>query len=165
MNGIYLREMDLDTFYGYAKPYIEQTVKSNVDLKAVAKILQPRTDVLTSIPEAVDFIDVLPEYDIAMYVHKKMKTNYEVALTALNACKEALSNLEDWSSEEAIHDLLLSLPKAMGMKNGQILWPVRTAITGKQFTPGGAIEIAHILGKEETLKRIEKGIEKLTNEQ
>ena len=165
MNGVYLREMDLDTFYGYAKPYIEESVKSNVDLKAVAKILQPRTDVLTSIPEAVDFIDALPEYDIAMYVHKKMKTNYEVALTALKACKEALSALEDWSSETVLHDLLLSLPKEMGMKNGQILWPVRTAITGKQFTPGGAIEIAHILGKEETLKRIEKGIEKLENEQ
>ena len=165
MNGVYLREMDLDTFYGYAKPYIEETVKSNVDLKAVAKILQPRTDVLTSIPEAVDFIDALPEYDIAMYVHKKMKTNYEVALTALKACKEALSALEDWSSETVLHDLLLSLPKEMGMKNGQILWPIRTAITGKQFTPGGAIEIAHILGKEETLKRIEKGIEKLENEQ
>ena len=165
MIGVYLREMDLDTFYGYAKPYIEETVKSNVDLKAVAKILQPRTDVLTSIPEAVDFIDALPEYDIAMYVHKKMKTNYEVALTALKACKEALSALEDWSSETVLHDLLLSLPKEMGMKNGQILWPIRTAITGKQFTPGGAIEIAHILGKEETLKRIEKGIEKLENEQ
>ena len=165
MNGVYLREMDLDTFYGYAKPYIEESVKSNVDLKAVAKILQPRTDVLTSIPEAVDFIDALPEYDIAMYVHKKMKTNYEVALTALKACKEALSALEDWSSETVLHDLLLSLPKEMGMKNGQILWPIRTAITGKQFTPGGAIEIAHILGKEETLKRIEKGIEKLENEQ
>ena len=165
MNGVYLREMDLDTFYGYAKPYIQESVKSDVDLKAVAKILQQRTDVLTSIPEAVDFIDELPEYDIAMYIHKKMKTTYEVALTALKACKEALSGLEDWSSEAAIHDLLLALPKEMGMKNGQILWPVRTAITGKQFTPGGAIEIAHILGKEETLKRIEKGIEKLENEQ
>ena len=165
MNGVYLREMDLDTFYGYAKPYIQESVKSDVDLKAVAKILQQRTDVLTSIPEAVDFIDELPEYDIAMYIHKKMKTTYEVALTALKACKEALSGLEDWSSEAAIHDLLLALPKEMGMKNGQILWPVRTAITGKQFTPGGAIEIAHILGKEETLKRIQKGIEKLENEQ
>lgn len=165
MNGVYLREMSVDEFYEVAKPYLEKAIQSNVDLKAVAKILQPRTDVLSTIPENVDFIDALPEYDIAMYVHKKMKTNYEVALTALKACKEALSSLEDWSNEQAIHDLLLALPKEMGMKNGQILWPVRTAITGKQFTPGGAIEIAHILGKEETLRRIEKGIEKLTNEQ
>lgn len=165
MNGVYLREMSVDEFYEVAKPYLEKAIQSNVDLKAVAKILQPRTDVLSTIPENVDFIDALPEYDIAMYVHKKMKTNYEVALTALKACKDALSSLEDWSNEQAIHDLLLALPKEMGMKNGQILWPVRTAITGKQFTPGGAIEIAHILGKEETLRRIEKGIEKLTNEQ
>ena len=90
-----------------------------------------------------------------------MKTTPEIALRSLKAAHEALSALDDWSEEETIHDLLLSLPKQLEMKNGQVLWPVRTAITGKQFTPGGAIVIAHILGKEETLKRIEKGIEKL----
>ena len=79
-----------------------------------------------------------------MYIHKKMKTTYEIALKALKAAQEALSSLNDWSSEESVHDVLLSLPQKMEMKNGQILWPVRTAITGKQFTPGGAIEIAHI---------------------
>ena len=131
---------------------------------AVAKILQPRTDVLTSIPESIDFIDELPVYDNAMYIHKKMKTTYEIALKALKAAQEALSSLNDWSSEESVHDVLLSLPQKMEMKNGQILWPVRTAITGKQFTPGGAIEIAHILGKEETLRRIAIGIEKLEKE-
>ena len=93
-----------------------------------------------------------------------MKTTYESAYKALQAAQSALSELNDWSSEENLHELLLSLPKQMEMKNGQILWPVRTAITGKQFTPGGAIEIAHILGKEETLKRIAKGIEKLEAE-
>ena len=96
-----------------------------------------------------------------MYIHKKMKTTPQIALKALKASKEALASLEDWSSEENVHELLLSLPKQLEMKNGQVLWPVRTAITGKQFTPGGAIEIAHILGKEETLRRIDKGIEKL----
>ena len=131
---------------------------------AVAKILQPRTDVLTSIPESIDFIDELPVYDNAMYIHKKMKTTYEIALKALKVAQEALSSLNDWSSEESVHDVLLSLPQKMEMKNGQILWPVRTAITGKQFTPGGAIEIAHILGKEETLRRIAIGIEKLEKE-
>ena len=135
-----------------------------MDIMAVARILQPRCDILTSIPESLDFIDELPEYDNAMYIHKKMKTTYEIAYKALQAAQSALSELNDWSSEENLHELLLSLPKQMEMKNGQILWPVRTAITGKQFTPGGAIEIAHILGKEETLKRIAKGIEKLEAE-
>ena len=94
-----------------------------------------------------------------------MKTTYEIALTALKAAYEALDALEDWSKEETIHDLLLSLPAALELKNGQVLWPIRTAITGKPFTPGGAIELAHILGKEETLKRIAVGIEKLQMEE
>ena len=117
-----------------------------------------------NIVESLDFIDVLPEYDNAMYIHKKMKTTYEIALKALKASKEALEALNDWSSEEKLHDVLLALPAQMEMKNGQILWPVRCAITGKQFTPGGAIEIAYILGKEETLARIQIGIEKLEKE-
>ena len=161
MNGVYLRNMDLDKFFALVRPYLEEAIHSDVDLRSVAKILQPRVDTLAQIKESVDFIDTLPEYDCAMYVHKKMKTTPEIALRSLKAAHEALSALDDWSEEETIHDLLLSLPKQLEMKNGQVLWPVRTAITGKQFTPGGAIEIAHILGKEETLKRIEKGIEKL----
>lgn len=161
MNGVYLRNMDLDQYYDLIKPYLEEAIHSKVDLRSVAKILQPRVDTLAQIKESVDFIDELPEYDCAMYIHKKMKTTLEISLRSLNAAREALAALDDWSEEETIHDLLLSLPKQLEMKNGQVLWPVRTAITGKQFTPGGAIEIAHILGKEETLKRIDRGIAKL----
>ena len=161
MNGVYLRNMDLDQYYDLVKPYLEEAIHSKVDLRSVAKILQPRVDTLAQIKESVDFIDELPEYDCAMYIHKKMKTTLEISLRSLNAAREALAALDDWSVEETIHDLLLSLPKQLEMKNGQVLWPVRTAITGKQFTPGGAIEIAHILGKEETLKRIDRGIAKL----
>lgn len=161
MNGVYLRNMDLDQYYDLVKPYLEEAIHSEVDLRSVAKILQPRVDTLAQIKESVDFIDELPEYDCAMYIHKKMKTTLEISLRSLNAAREALAALDDWSEEETIHDLLLSLPKQLEMKNGQVLWPVRTAITGKQFTPGGAIEIAHILGKEETLKRIGRGIAKL----
>lgn len=161
MNGVYLRNMDLDQYYDLIKPYLEEAIHSEVDLRSVAKILQPRVDTLAQIKESVDFIDELPEYDCAMYIHKKMKTTLEISLRSLNAAREALAALDDWSEEETIHDLLLSLPKQLEMKNGQVLWPVRTAITGKQFTPGGAIEIAHILGKEETLKRIDRGIAKL----
>ena len=161
MNGVYLRNMDLDQYYDLVKPYLEEAIHSKVDLRSVAKILQPRVDTLAQIKESVDFIDELPEYDCAMYIHKKMKTTLEISLRSLNAAREALAALDDWSEEETIHDLLLTLPKQLEMKNGQVLWPVRTAITGKQFTPGGAIEIAHILGKEETLKRIDRGIAKL----
>ena len=161
MNGVYLRNMDLDQYYDLVKPYLEEAIHSKVDLRSVARILQPRVDTLAQIKESVDFIDELPEYDCAMYIHKKMKTTLEISLRSLNAAREALAALDDWSEEETIHDLLLSLPKQLEMKNGQVLWPVRTAITGKQFTPGGAIEIAHILGKEETLKRIDRGIAKL----
>ena len=164
MNGMYLRAMSEEKFYETVKPYIEEAIKRPVDQMAVARILQPRTDVLSGIVESLDFIDVLPEYDNAMYIHKKMKTTYEIALKALKASKEALEALNDWSSEEKLHDVLLALPAQMEMKNGQILWPVRCAITGKQFTPGGAIEIAYILGKEETLARIQIGIEKLEKE-
>ena len=164
MNGMYLRAMSEEKFYETVKPYIEEAIKRPVDQMAVARILQPRTDVLSNIVESLDFIDVLPEYDNAMYIHKKMKTTYEIALKALKASKEALEALNDWSSEEKLHDVLLALPAQMEMKNGQILWPVRCAITGKQFTPGGAIEIAYILGKEETLARIQIGIEKLEKE-
>ena len=161
MNGVYLRNMDLDQYYDLVKPSLDEAIHSKVDLRSVAKILQPRVDTLAQIKESVDFIDELPEYDCAMYIHKKMKTTLEISLRSLNAAREALAALDDWSEEETIHDLLLSLPKQLEMKNGQVLWPVRTAITGKQFTPGGAIEIAHILGKEETLKRIDRGIAKL----
>ncbi len=161
MNGVYLRNMDLDQYYDLVKPYLEEAIHSEVDLRSVAKILQPRVDTLAQIKESVDFIDELPEYGCTMYIHKKMKTTLEISLRSLNAAREALAALDDWSEEETIHDLLLSLPKQLEMKNGQVLWPVRTAITGKQFTPGGAIEIAHILGKEETLKRIDRGIAKL----
>lgn len=164
MNGMYLRAMSLDEFHELALPYYKDAIKSDLDLKCVSKILQQRVEVLTQIPEMVDFFDVLPEYDNAMYIHKKMKTTYEIALRALKESYAALSSLEDWSSEESVHELLLALPKQLEMKNGQVLWPVRTAITGKQFTPGGAIEIAHILGKEETLRRMQIGIEKLEKE-
>ena len=145
MNGMYLRAMSEEKFYETVKPYIEEAIKRPVDQMAVARILQPRTDVLSNIVESLDFID-------------------EIALKALKASKEALEALNDWSSEEKLHDVLLALPAQMEMKNGQILWPVRCAITGKQFTPGGAIEIAYILGKEETLARIQIGIEKLEKE-
>ncbi len=161
MNGVYLRNMDEDTYYETVKPYLEKAVKGSYDLKKIAKIIQPRIDVLNQIEESVDFFDTLVEYDLEMYRHKKMKSTPETALKALIAVKTALEKFDEWDNEQALHDCLMALPQELEMKNGQVLWPVRTAISGKQFTPGGAIEIAYILGKEETLRRIQIGIERL----
>ncbi|HJB04846.1 MAG TPA: glutamate--tRNA ligase [Candidatus Merdibacter merdigallinarum] len=164
MNGVYLRNMSVEEFHALILPILQKSIHRKVDLMAVARILQPRIDILSQIEESVDFIDELPEYDCQMYIHKKMKTTPEISLKALEAARAALADLEDWSSEETIHELLLSLPKQLEMKNGQVLWPIRTAITGKQFTPGGAIELTYILGKEEVLARIDNGIVKLKAE-
>lgn len=160
MNGIYLRNKTLDEFYELAKPYLKD-VKEDLDLKEICAILQPRVATLTEIVEMVDFFNELPEYDNELYVNKKMKTNVEIALQSLKLSKDLLSNMTDWSQEK-IHDELMDLAKREGLKNGQLLFPLRVALTGKKFTPGGAIEIAHILGKEETLNRIEKGIDQLS---
>ncbi len=164
MNGVYLRNMSVEEFHALILPILQKSIHRKVDLMAVARILQPRIDILSQIEESVDFIDELPEYDCQMYIHKKMKTTPEISLKALEAARAALADLEDWSSEETIHELLLSLPKQLEMKNGQVLWPIRTAITGKQFTPGGAIELTYILGKKEVLARIDNGIAKLKAE-
>ena len=160
MNGMWLRGMDLDSYYELVKPYIDQAVKGNFDKKAIAKVVQQRADTLVEIPPMLDFFDTFPAYDNDLYTNKKMKTNPEVALTLLKECRTVLSNQEDWS-EEALHTTLLELPKKLEVKNGIILFPLRLAITGKQFTPGGAVEIAAILGKEETLRRLDSSIAQL----
>ncbi|MBE6838632.1 MAG: glutamate--tRNA ligase [Ruminococcus sp.] len=163
INGAYIRKLSPEAFLEKALPYIRQTVKvrDDIDFALLASVLQPRTELFTDIPEQVDFIDALPEYDTAMYCHKKMKTNEETSLEALNAVLPVLEALDDWSVD-GVHSALFGLVEKMGVKNGYILWPVRTAISGKQFTPGGAVEICSLLGKEETIARIKKGIEKLS---
>lgn len=160
VNAQWLRNMDADKYFELVKPYIEQSVKGNFDLRKIARILQNRAETLVQIPEMVDFFDTFPSYDNDLYNNKKMKTNPEVALTSLKAALPVLEAQEDWS-EQALHDKLMELPTKLEMKNGQVLFPLRLAITGKQFTPGGAIEIADILGKEETLNRLRKSIEQL----
>ena len=160
MNGVWLRNMDLDSYYALVKPYIDEAVKGDFDKKAIAKVVQQRADTLVDIPPMLDFFDTFPAYENDLYNNKKMKTNPEVALMALKECRTALENQTDWS-EEALHETLLALPKKLEVKNGIILFPLRLAITGKQFTPGGAVEIAAILGKEETLRRLDSSITQL----
>lgn len=163
MNGVYVRALPPEKFHELALPYYKEAVKRDVDLEVLSKCVQPRVNVLNEIPEAVDFIDELPEYDIDMYVHKKMKTTPEIALKALEEAKTVVESMTDadFASMDAVHAVLLAVPEKLGMKNGQFLWPVRTALTGKQCTPVGAVEAVYLFGKDESLKRIEKGIEKL----
>ena len=162
INGEYIRKLSPDKFIEYATPYIRESCKrEDIDMKLVAELLQPRTELFTDIPEQIDFIDALPEYDIEMYTHKKMKTDSENSLEALKEILPVLSEVNDWTLEN-IHNALFALIERLEVKNGRILWPLRVAVSGKQFTPGGGVELAEILGKEETLKRIEKGIEKLS---
>lgn len=161
LNGEYIRKMSLDEFYRVAKPFIEKTIKKeNIDFIKVCKILQARTEILTLIPETVKFIEELPEYDKEYFIHKKMKTNFENSLANLEAVLELLEKVDDWNLDN-LHNKLMDLVKELGIKNGQLLWPIRTALTGLKVSPGGAIEVAEILGKEESLKRIKIGIEKL----
>jgi len=162
INGEYIRRMSLESFMENAIPYIKQTVKrDDIDFKVLCSVLQPRTELFTDISEQVDFIDKLPEYDTVMYCHKKMKTNEETSLEALNAILPVLEALEEWTVE-SIHATLFDLIAKKEVKNGYMLWPIRTALSGKQFTPGGGIELCAILGKNETISRIKTGISKLS---
>lgn len=161
INGEYIRKLSLDKFIEYATPYIRETCKrEDIDMKLMGELLQPRTELFTDIPEQIDFIDNLPDYDIEMYTHKKMKTDSENSLEALKETLPVLEAVDDWTMEN-IHNALFGLIEKLEVKNGRILWPLRVAVSGKQFTPGGGVELAEILGKEETIKRIKIGIEKL----
>jgi len=162
INAKYIKALSPEDFAKYAIPYIKQSVKrEDVDFEYIASLLQARTEVFTDIPEMVDFIDALPEYDNEMYCHKKMKTNLENSLESLKQVLPVLQALDDWTIE-GIHGALFGLIEKLGVKNGIILWPLRVALSGKQSTPGGGVEIAYIIGKQDTIDRINKGIEKLS---
>lgn len=164
MNGEYIRRLPPEKFHELALPYYEDTIKNkNIDFHKLSELLINRTELLSEIPEKIDFIDKLPEYDISMYVHKKMKTNYENSLNSLEKCLPILENLDIWSFEN-VEKSIMDLIASIAVKNGIVLWPLRTALSGKQFTPGGAFEIADIIGKDESIKRVKTGIEKLKNE-
>ena len=162
MNGEYIRALSPEKFAEYAEPYIRQTCKGDFDIAKIAALLQPRTEVLSEIPDQVDFFDEMPSYDLALYENKKMKTNRETALEVLEKVLPVLENITDWNFDVLL-DSLFNLIGEMGVKNGYVLWPVRVAISGKQFTPGGAIEVAEIIGKDETLSRMKRSIEMLRN--
>ena len=160
MNGEYIKAMDFDKFYERALPYLKEAIHKDLDLKKIASQVKTRIEVFPEIKELIDFYEEVPEYDTQMYCHKKMKTTGE---TSLNLLKEVLPLLEaqDDYSNDALFEALVAFGKEHGYKTGYIMWPIRTALSGKQTTPAGATEILEILGKEESIKRIHAAIEKL----
>lgn len=164
MNGEYIKLMDDCAFYEKAEKYLKQTITKDMDLRKIAAMVKTRIEVFPDIPDLIDFLEELPEYDPVMYEHKKMKTTKESSLEVLREILPLLEVQEDYSND-ALYQLLLSFVEKMGCKNGYVLWPVRTAVSGKQMTPAGATEIMELLGKDESIKRIKKGIELLEKAQ
>lgn len=161
LNGEYIRDLTPEQFHEKAKSYYEGVVtNSNIDTSKISELLQKRCEKLSDIPEQVDFFDKLPEYDNELFVHKKMKTNEEISKNSLNEILEVLEGISDWTFD-TLHNELMNLVEKLGVKNGQLLYPLRVAVSGKAFTPGGGVELAVILGKEETISRIKYAIKKL----
>ena len=161
-NSEYIRAMSPERFAEVAEPYIRQAVKNPAyDAAAIAALLQQRTEVLTDIPEKLDFFDALPDYDTELFVHKKSKTDRESSLEVLKAMKPLFEALDVWDDEHILA-AMTSLVEKMETKNAKVMWPVRIAAAGKAVTPGGAVEICRILGKAETLRRLDIAIEKLS---
>ena len=160
-NATYIREMAPEAFAEAAEPYIRQAVTNEAySAAAIAGLLQARCEKLTDIPEKIDFFDTLPEYDVELFTNKKSKTNSEVSLDMLEKTLPVLSALPNWE-QETIHDALIGLAETLGVKNATLMWPLRISIAGKTVTPGGAVELCYILGKDEVLRRMEIGIRKL----
>lgn len=161
MNSEYLKAMEFDKFYELAEPYIKEVITKDLDLKKIAALIKTRIEVFTDIKDQIDFFEAVPEYDNAMYTHKKMKTNPENSLELLKGVLPVLEAQEDYSND-ALFETLMGYAKENEKKTGFVMWPIRTAVSGKQNTPGGATELMEVLGKEETIARIKTAIEKLS---
>ena len=164
MNGEYIKAMDFDKFYEMAEPYIKKVITKDLDLKKIAAMVKTRIEIFPDIEGHIDFFETLPEYDPQMYVHKKMKTNLETSLKVLKDVLPILEAQEDYSND-ALYAALSEYVSKEGVKTGFVMWPIRTAVSGKQMTPAGATEIMEVLGKEESISRIKKGIELLEAQQ
>lgn len=160
MNGEYMKSMDFDKFYEMAEPYIREVIKKELDLRKIAAMVKTRIEVFPDIAGHIDFFEELPEYAPQMYVHKKMKSTEETSLKVLKDVLPILEAQEDFSND-ALYERLSAYISETGVKTGFVMWPIRTAVSGKQMTPAGATEIMEVLGKEESLERIRKGIELL----
>ncbi|MBP5266335.1 MAG: glutamate--tRNA ligase, partial [Lachnospiraceae bacterium] len=160
MNGEYMKAMDFDKFYEMALPYIKEVITKDYDLKKIAAMVKTRIEIFPDIKEHIDFFEALPDYDTAMCTHKKMKTTEESSLAVLREVLPVLEGLEDYSND-TLYATIQQFAADHEYKNGYVLWPLRTAVSGKQMTPGGATELMEIFGKEESLRRIQDGIARL----
>lgn len=163
MNGEYMKAMDEDKFYSMALPYMKEAIHKDLDFHKIAAMVKTRIEIFPDIAGQIDFFESLPEYDLEMYVHKKMKTTKETSLAVLKGTLPILEKQEDYSND-ALYQALTGYISQEGVKTGYVMWPLRVAVSGKQMTPAGATEIMEVLGKEETLTRIRAGIEKLEKE-
>ena len=162
-NGEYIRAMTPDQFQSHALPFYSALLPERpVAYPLLTEILQPRITRFSQITEKLSFLPVLPEYDPEIYVHKKSKTTLEGSLEMLQICEKELSNLPVWD-RESISSCLTALAERLEMKNAQVMWPVRISVSGTPVTPGGAVEILLILGKQESLRRMAHGRQRLTN--
>lgn len=161
MNSEYIKAMDFDKFYEKALPYIKEVITKPMDLEHIARLIQTRIEVFPDIKDQIDFFEAVPEYDNALYVHKKMKTNEENSLVLLKEVLPVLEGATDYSND-ALFETLKEFAAAKEYKTGFVMWPIRTALSGKAATPGGATELMEILGKEESIARINAAIEKLS---
>lgn len=160
-NAEYIRKMPFDEYLQMVAPWFDQALSGkNIDYRRLAELMQSRTEVFNRVPNMVKFLAEMPEYSIDLYNNKKMKTNPEIAIDALRMVKPVLEGIQDWN-ETAIHDTVMAAIAESGKKNGAVLWPLRIAISGLASTPGGAFEIAYLLGKNETLRRLDASYEKL----
>ena len=162
MNGECIKAMDFDAFYEKAIGYIKDTIKRDIDYKAIANMVKSRIEVFPDIPDLIDFFNEVPEYDLSMYEHKKMKTDKDSSLKVLKEVLPVLESIDDYTND-ALYNCLVQFAADHEYKNGYVLWPIRTALSGKQMTPAGATEIMALLGKAESIIRIKKGIEALEN--
>lgn len=162
MNSEYIKAMDFDKYYEMALPYIKEVITKDYDLKKIAALVKTRIEVFPDIKELIDFFEEVPEYEIDMYTHKKMKTTPETSLEVLKELLPKFEELDDYSND-ALYGVLTKYVEEKECKNGYAMWPVRTAVSGKQMTPGGATEIMEIIGKEESIKRLKAAIDKLSN--
>jgi glutamyl-tRNA synthetase len=157
LNGEYIRALSSDRFHELALPYINRYVKRDIDTHALAALVQGRCGRLTDIENMTSFIDEMPAYDTQLFVHKKMKTDPETSLPVLKRALEALTVLDDWTND-SIHAVMVAMVAEMGLKNGQVLYPLRVAVSGMESTPGGGSELCALLGKAETLERLKRSI-------
>lgn len=160
MNGQYIRKLSEEEFFAHAEPYIRKALTRKIDIRALSRVLQPRLETFGAIPEQIAFIEQIPDYSVDLYINKKMKTDRDVSRQALTYAAEKLEKISDWTNDNLFAELK-SLAEEKGMKNGQIMYPVRIALSGLGTTPGGATELAVILGKQETLERIKSALKKL----